>query len=233
MLLPEEILDLISYKQTYQALESGDEDALAQLLSSFVRISMQGAYRRFEHIEQKREKKFLLKAHVYLDALITLNRMATQIQKSVETLSQDFFKGLDIDAVRAILEKFTEVQEINRGEIRNKRGNQDQELDLPDVKFVKTKDLQKLLLCNIIGVSVYLAFNQRIRASVLARTLKKEVGDLKNFFKELGLQMEAMKNEKTGEPDIMVYIAGSNYTKEKKESAKRERAKSADKEEVK
>tara|TARA_B110000285_G_C14964572_1_gene533385 strand:+ start:715 stop:846 length:132 start_codon:yes stop_codon:yes gene_type:complete len=43
------------------------------------------------------------------------------------------------------------------------------------------------LLCNIIGVSVYLAFNQRIRASVLARTLKKEVGDLKNFFKELGL----------------------------------------------
>jgi len=56
---------------------------------------------------------------------------------------------------------------------------------------------------------------------------------MKNFFKELGLQMEPMKNEKTGEPDIMVYIAGSNYTKEKKESAKRERAKSADKEEVK
>ena len=70
------------------------------MLSSFARVSMQSAYRRFEHIEQKREKKFLLKAHVYLDALITLNRMSTQIQKSVETLSQDFFKGLDVEAVR-------------------------------------------------------------------------------------------------------------------------------------
>ena len=83
---------------------------------------MQSAYRRFEHIEQKREKKLILKAHVYLDALITLNRMSSQIQKSIETLSQDFFKGLDIEAVRGIPEKFTEVQEINRGEIRNKRG---------------------------------------------------------------------------------------------------------------
>lgn len=58
--------------------------------------------------------------------------------------------------------------------------------DLPDVKFVKTQDLQKILLCNIIGVSVHLAWNQRLRASVLAKTLKKEVGDLKNFIKEVG-----------------------------------------------
>ena len=56
-------------------------------------------------------------------------------------------------------------------------------------------------------MSVFLSFNQRIRASVLAKTLKKEVGDLKNFFKELGFHMEAMKNEKTGEPDIMVSMA--------------------------
>ena len=78
-LLPDEILNLISYKQTYQALEAGDDEALSKLLSSFVRVSMQSAYRRFEHIEQKREKKLILKAHVYLDALITLNRMSSQI----------------------------------------------------------------------------------------------------------------------------------------------------------
>ena len=147
-------------------------------------------------------------------------------------MSQDFFKGLDIEAVRGILEKFTEVQEINRGEIRNKRG-QTQEEEIPDVKFVKTKDLQRQLLCNIIGVSVYLSMNQRIRASVLAKTLKKEVGDLKNFFKELGLHMEPIKNEKTGEPDILVSMASSKGARVKAVAAKRERAKSADKEELK
>lgn len=159
-------------------------------------------------MESKREKKYLMKAHVYLDALITLNRMSTQIQKSIEVLSQDFFKGLDIEAVRGILEKFTEVQEINRGEMRGaKRG--EPEGEIPDVKFVKTKDLQKVLLCNIIGVSVHLAWNQRLRASVLAKTLKKEVGDLKNYIKEVGFLMEPIKNEKTGEPDLMIYLNNS------------------------
>jgi hypothetical protein len=33
---------------------------------------MQNAFRGFEHIEQKRDKKNLMKAHVYLDALLTL-----------------------------------------------------------------------------------------------------------------------------------------------------------------
>lgn len=64
---------------------------------------------------------------------------------------------------------------------------------MPDVKFVCTKELEKILLCNIIGVSVHLAFNQKLRASVLCKTLKKSVGDLKNFFKEVGLSMEAIK----------------------------------------
>jgi len=45
-----------------------------------------------------------------------------------------------------------------------------------------------------------------LRASVLARTLKKGISDLKNFFKEIGLRMEACKNEKTGEPDLMIFL---------------------------
>jgi hypothetical protein len=40
-------------------------------------------------------------------------------------LSQDFFKGLDVEAVRGILDKFTEIQEINKAEMRGgKRGKE-------------------------------------------------------------------------------------------------------------
>lgn len=56
-LLPEDILALIPYKQTYEALQSENEEALSALLSPFARFSMQSAYKRFEHIESKREKK--------------------------------------------------------------------------------------------------------------------------------------------------------------------------------
>lgn len=108
-LLPQDILDLIPYKQTYEALQKEDTEALSQLLSSFVRVSMQGAYRRFEHIDQKREKKNIMKAHVYLDALISLHRMPSQIQKSIDVLSETVFKRLNVEALKAILEKFTDV----------------------------------------------------------------------------------------------------------------------------
>lgn len=53
------------------------------------------------------------------------------------------------------------------------------------------------------NLSVY----KRIRASVLSKTLKKEVHDLKNFFKEIGLSMESAKNDHTSEPDIMLYLS--------------------------
>lgn len=74
-LLPGDILALIPYKQTYEALQNEDLDGLSALLSSFVRHSMTSAYQRFEHIESKREKKNIMKSHVYLDALITLFRI--------------------------------------------------------------------------------------------------------------------------------------------------------------
>lgn len=87
-LLPEDILNLIPYKQTYEALQSQDEAALSALLSSFVKHSMTSAYSRFEHIESKREKKNIMKAHVYLDALITLFRIkGNQLQKSIDVLA--------------------------------------------------------------------------------------------------------------------------------------------------
>ena len=82
---------------------------------------MLAAFKRFEHIESKREKKNLMKAHVYLDALITLHRLPQQIQKPLEILSEQIFKDLNIEAVKAILEKFTEVQEISKGEPARKQ----------------------------------------------------------------------------------------------------------------
>ena len=170
---------------------------------------MYSAWAGFEHIESKREKKNIMKSHVYLDALITLFRIkGNQLQKPIDVLASDFFKGLNIDALRSILEKFTEVQQVNRGEARR---NENPE-DLPDIKFVCTKELEKILLCNIIGVSVHLAFNQRLRASVLCKTLKKSVGDLKNYFKEVGLNVEATKDNR-GEPDLQISIPKRERTK--------------------
>ena len=76
-LLPESILSLIPYKETYEALQNEDNEALQNLLSSFVRISMLSAFKKFDSIDQKRDKKNIMKAHVYLDALITLHRLPT------------------------------------------------------------------------------------------------------------------------------------------------------------
>lgn len=108
-LFPEEILSLMPYRQTFEALKSEDKEALAKMLSTFARISMENSYQRFEHIESKREKKEIMKQHVYLDALLTVQRLPNQIVKSLEELSEKIFKGLDINAIKSILEKFTDL----------------------------------------------------------------------------------------------------------------------------
>jgi hypothetical protein len=90
--------------------------------------------------------------------------------------------------------------------------------DKSDIKFVKTKERSKLLMCHIIGITMHLAWYNRIRASILGRALKKEIGELKNFFKEIGLTMEASKNMKTGEPDLMLYL----HSKQKQQELEKE-----------
>ena len=94
---------------------------------------------------------------------------------------------------------------------------------------MKTKDLQKVLMCHIIAVSVHLSQYNRIRGSVLAKTLKKDIADLKNFIKEIGLGVEPFKNEKTGEPDLNVFLKEGRIRKNDKEIASvkvKERSKS-------
>lgn len=76
-----------------------------------------------------------------------------------------------------------------------------------DVKFVKTKELQKVLVCHIIGIAVHLAQNNRLKAAVMAKTLKKDVNDLKNFFKEIGLTLESFKaTDGKGPAELMIFL---------------------------
>jgi len=81
-------------------------------------------------------------------------------------------------------------------------------------------------MCHIIALSLHLSSFKRLRASILARTLKKETAELKSYFKEIGLTLEATKNEKTGEPDIMLYLTAPQKRANKEEKETRERAKS-------
>ena len=67
-------------------------------------------------------------------------------------------------------------------------------------------------MCNIIAVSIHLA-QGRIKGSVLAKTLKKDISELKNYIKEIGLSVEPFKNDKTGDPDLFVYFKESRTRK--------------------
>jgi hypothetical protein len=79
------------------------------LLCNFAKRSMLKEYEGFDFLESKHEKKNLMRAHIYLDALISLNRLPAQIQKPFDVLNEHIFKGIGIEAVRSILEKFCEV----------------------------------------------------------------------------------------------------------------------------
>lgn len=76
-LMPAKIFDNLPYKETYEALKTKDIDKLKKLLCSFVAsIATQVWNNMFDKLkDDKKEKKRLLKALVYLDALITLYRM--------------------------------------------------------------------------------------------------------------------------------------------------------------
>ena len=55
--------------------KEASREALKKLLTNFVRISMENAYQKFEYMDNKRDKKNIMKSHVYLDALLVLQRL--------------------------------------------------------------------------------------------------------------------------------------------------------------
>ena len=56
-------------------------------------------YKTFEKIEKKREKKNMMRYHIYLDALIILSRMKREIEQPVDELIDRFFTNLNKELV--------------------------------------------------------------------------------------------------------------------------------------
>ena len=106
LLLPSEILSDLPYKHTFDALEKNDEEAFYKLIrNSTVRIMMASCHRSFGIVSDKREKKWLLKGHIYLDCLITFFRLPTHIEESPEELSRRLKMPTNI--IDHILNEFT------------------------------------------------------------------------------------------------------------------------------
>lgn len=160
----------------------------------------------------------MIRQHVYLDALIRLQRMTNQINRSVDTLVETVFYTIDAETLQCILDEFTQVQ-MNT---TNRKKQADDEEESQPIKFVKTKELQKSLMCSIISLGVQLARNQRLKASALSRLLKKEVSELKNYFKEIGLNVETTTDPATKKPDLALFWAKASTRKAEDKLAAKE-----------
>ena len=76
-------------------------------------------------------------------------------------------------------------------------------------KHIKTKDNIKDLTCHIIAILALLA--REFRASVLAKILKKDLDDLKTYFREVGLAFEPVTDEQTKQLDFLVKHSGAGF----------------------
>ena len=67
-----------------------------------------------------------MRAHVYLDALVSLNRIRrATIDSTPAELQEKYFRHLEVDLIQTIMTKHCQMQARKQ-----------------DVKFVKTKDCQ-------------------------------------------------------------------------------------------
>ena len=81
-----------------------------------------------------------------------------------------------------------------------------------------------------------MAHSHRIRASLIAKVLKKEVSDLKNYFRELDISIESLKNVETKESELFLFLKSKRTAEQEQQKdedlqkelvgKKRERAKS-------
>jgi len=81
-----------------------------------------------------------------------------------------------------------------------------------------------------------MAQSHRIRASLIAKVLKKEVSDLKNYFRELDISIESLKNVETKESELFLFLKSKRTAEQEQQKdedlqkelvgKKRERAKS-------
>ena len=90
-LMPASIFEVIPYKYTHEALKNEDEPKLKELLCGFVVTMAIGIWEKsWDTISDKKEKKQVLKALVYLDTLISLYRMPPAFEFCLQELSTRF-----------------------------------------------------------------------------------------------------------------------------------------------
>lgn len=118
-LMPSQILELLPYKETHEALKNSDYDALHQLLNRFVQqIAIEIWEKTWDSLD-KAEKKLHLKALVYLDTLISLYRMPPSFELVLSELSQRF-RGVQEQPLEMILNKFCTMGIQEQGDDRRK-----------------------------------------------------------------------------------------------------------------
>lgn len=138
-LMPENVFDLLPYKETHEALKESDEDKLRELLCGFVVSIAKGVWdQSWDTINDKKEKKRILKALVYLDTLITLYRMPPQFEFAINELSQRF-RGIEAEPLEVILQKFCSISVKERGEPERKRKGATTTSE-SQYKFMKSKE---------------------------------------------------------------------------------------------
>jgi hypothetical protein len=180
-LMPQIIFEVIPYKDTFEALKTDDEDRLKELLCGFVVSIAKGVYgQTWDTISDKREKKTLLKALVYLDALISLFRMPPAFEFCLQDLSRRF-RGVQEEALEMILQKFCTVGIEEPGETtRRKPGATTQKVNNNvQYKFMKSKEQTKVMMLHIMGLVVHLSPSYSTKMTFLCRILKKEPKELK------------------------------------------------------
>ena len=71
------------------------------------------------------------------------------------------------------------------------------------IQFIKTKAYVDKLICHIIALTAHLSTNLEFDCSYLAKSLKKDPSDLKDYFKEIGATY-VHKKTKEGQMTYMV-----------------------------
>jgi hypothetical protein len=91
-LIPKELIEEINYKKTYEALKEYNEEELKKLMfTTAVREQLKHFYMSdFDLLINNKEKKFAIRAYIYLDCLVAFYRLPTHIEQSIEELTTKF-----------------------------------------------------------------------------------------------------------------------------------------------
>lgn len=203
-LLPEALLSELPYKMTYEALKAENEEELQKLMiNSMIRQMLQTFYAtKFQHLADNHEKKFALRAFIYLDCLVAFYRLPMHIESTPEELASKLKTQPNI--VEHLLSKFSQTSAMTSSRHNHQSKDEESEAALIGFKHIKSKDHVKDLICHMIGIMGIL--NREFRAYQVAKLIKKELNDLKSYFSELGFSYDPVKEN--GHDDFTVKFSG-------------------------